>query len=77
MIAAQATAKYVRTSAQKAGLVLDLIHPDTGRTKYLLSPPVVGFLEFSMMRVNDGIPKKRMAEALEAYTHFDGTFVKA
>ncbi|MBP1688075.1 MAG: 4Fe-4S ferredoxin [Deltaproteobacteria bacterium] len=58
------------------GLVLDLVHPDTGKTKYLLSPPVVGFIEFSMMRVNDGIPKKRMAEALEAYTHSDGTFAR-
>ena len=32
------------------GLVLDLAHPNSGRTTYLLSPPVVGFFEFSMMR---------------------------
>ena len=56
------------------GLVLDLVHPRTGEVKYLLAPPVVGFFEFSMMRAHDSIPKKRMAEALEAYTHFDDAF---
>jgi Pyruvate/2-oxoacid:ferredoxin oxidoreductase delta subunit len=56
------------------GLVLDLVHPRTGQVKYLLSPPVVGFFEFSLMRAKDDIPKKRMAEALEAYTHFDEAF---
>lgn len=56
------------------GLVLDLVHPRTGKVKYLLSPPVVGFFEFSLMRAHDDIPKKRMAEALEAYTHYDEAF---
>lgn len=58
------------------GLVLDLVHPETGRVKYLLAPPVVGFIEFSMMRVHDTIPRKQMAEALEAYTHGDDTFMR-
>jgi len=58
------------------GLVMDLVHPETGRTKYMLSPPVVGFFEFSMMRAHDSIPKKRMAEALEAYAHGDETFAR-
>lgn len=58
------------------GLVLDLVHPRTGKTKYLLSPPVVGFFEFSLMRAHDEIPKKRMAEALEAYTHHDEAFCR-
>ncbi len=56
------------------GLVMDLVHPTTGVTRYMLSPPVIGFFEFSMMRVSDGIPKKRMAEALHAYTHGDRAF---
>ena len=46
------------------GLVLDLVSKRTGKVTYLLSPPVVGFFEFSMMRAHDSIPKKRMAEAL-------------
>jgi len=56
------------------GLVMDLVHPETGKTSYFLSPPVVGFFEFSLMRAHDSIPKKRMADALHAYTHGDPTF---
>ncbi len=56
------------------GVVMDLVHPRTGRTSYLLSPPVVGFFEYSLMRARDGIPKKRMAEALDAYTRLDPAF---
>src|SRR6266516_1499653 len=48
------------------GLVMDLVHPRTGQRAYLLSPPVVGFFEYSLMRAKDSIPKKRMAEALHA-----------
>ncbi len=58
------------------GLILDLVHSRTGETKYLLAPPVVGFFEFSMMRAQDKVPKKRMAEALDAYTHFDEAFAR-
>ena len=58
------------------GIVMDLVHPGRGKTSYLLAPPVVGFFEFSMMRAQDGIPKKRMAEALDAYTHGDETFAQ-
>jgi Pyruvate/2-oxoacid:ferredoxin oxidoreductase delta subunit len=58
------------------GLVLDLVHPKTGDTKYVLAPPMAGFFEFSMMRANDSIPKKRMAEALDAYVHGDDTFMR-
>lgn len=56
------------------GIVMDIVHPRTGQVRYLLSPPVVGFFEFSMMRASDMIPKKRMAEALDAYCHGDATF---
>jgi ferredoxin len=58
------------------GVVMDLVNPRTGRTSYLLSPPVVGFFEYSLMRAKDSIPKKRMAEALHAYTHADPTFAR-
>jgi Pyruvate/2-oxoacid:ferredoxin oxidoreductase delta subunit len=58
------------------GVVMDLVHPRTCEVRYLLSPPLVGFLEFTMMRVHDSIPKKRMAEALDAYTHGDVTFAR-
>ena len=58
------------------GIVMDLVHPDTGETRYVLAPPVVGFFEFSLMRREDLIPKKRLAEALDAYTHGDDTFAR-
>ena len=58
------------------GVVMDLVHPRSGRRSYLLSPPVVGFFEYSLMRAKDSIPKKRMAEALHAYTRADPTFAR-
>ncbi len=56
------------------GVVMDIVHPRTGEVRWLLAPPVVGFFEFSMMRASDMIPKRRMAEALDAYCHGDPTF---
>jgi Fe-S-cluster-containing hydrogenase component 2 len=58
------------------GIAMDLVHPRTGKVSYLLSPPVVGFFEYSLMRASDAIPKKRMAEALHAYTRGDDTFAR-
>jgi NAD-dependent dihydropyrimidine dehydrogenase PreA subunit len=56
------------------GLVMDLVHPRTGKVRYFLAPPVVGFLEFSLMRAADDYPKKRVAEAMDAYMHGDRAF---
>jgi ferredoxin len=58
------------------GVVLDLVHPRSGKRTYMLAPPVVGFFEYSLMRAKDTIPKKRMAEALHAYTHGDPAFAR-
>jgi ferredoxin len=58
------------------GVVMDLVNPRSGKRTYLLSPPVVGFFEYSLMRAKDSIPKKRMAEALHAYTHGDPAFAR-
>jgi len=58
------------------GVVLDLVNPRSGKRSYLLAPPVVGFFEYSLMRAKDSIPKKRMAEALHAYTHGDPAFAR-
>ena len=56
------------------GLVLDLHDARTGATTYMLAPPVVGFFELSMMRLNDGLPKARLARAYEAYMAGDSAF---
>jgi len=58
------------------GIVMDLVHPRTGEVTYLLSPPLGGFVEFSMMRAHDGLPKKRLAEAFHAYCLGDETFAR-
>ena len=58
------------------GLVLDLPDRRTGATTYMLAPPVVGFFEFSMMRLDDGLPKARLARAYDAYVVHDTTFVE-
>jgi ferredoxin len=58
------------------GVALDLVNPRTGKRSYMLAPPVVGFFEYSLMRAKDSIPKKRMAEALHAYTHGDPAFAR-
>ena len=58
------------------GLVLDLRDRRTGATLYMLAPPVVGFFEFSMMRLDDGLPKARLARAYEAYMLADTEFLE-
>jgi ferredoxin len=56
------------------GLVLDLRDGRTGAVTYMLAPPVIGFFEFSMMRLDDGLPKARLARAYDAYVHRDTSF---
>jgi Pyruvate/2-oxoacid:ferredoxin oxidoreductase delta subunit len=58
------------------GLVLDLVHPESGEVRWLLAPPVVGFFEFSLMRINEAVPQKRLARAFEAYFHGNETFAR-
>jgi ferredoxin len=60
------------------GLVYDLLDPRTGRFSYMLAPPVIGFVEFSLMRAagQDGVPKQRIARALDAYMRGDDTFAR-
>jgi Pyruvate/2-oxoacid:ferredoxin oxidoreductase delta subunit len=58
------------------GLVFDLVHPETGKERWVLAPPVVGFLEFSLMRAHDMFPKERLARAMDTYMHGDDTFAR-
>ncbi len=56
------------------GLVFDFINPETGKVRYVLAPAVVGFFEFTMMRVRDDIDQGAMAKALHAYMFEDRAF---
>ncbi len=74
-VPAEALLPRLEAMADK-GLVMDLVNGRDGRTAWFLSPPVVGFFEYSLMRAADSIPKRRMAEALHAYTHGDEAFAR-
>ncbi len=58
------------------GIVMDLVHPQTGATRYLLAPPVVGFFEFSFMRAHEDFPRDELAQAMEAYLIGDDAFAR-
>ena len=58
------------------GLVMDLINPKTGETRYMLAPPVIGFFEFSFMRAHEDFPREELAQAMDAYMHGDDTFAR-
>jgi len=49
------------------GLVMDLVDPRTGATTYFLSPSIIGFVEFSLMRASDQLPARQLARAYDAY----------
>jgi Pyruvate/2-oxoacid:ferredoxin oxidoreductase delta subunit len=49
------------------GTVMDIIHPKSGETIYMLSPPVVGFFEFSLMKKRQDIDQPALALAMDAY----------
>ncbi len=61
----------------KKGLVVDIPHP-SGKIYYYLNPTVVGFFEFTMMRVRKNIDQAKIAKLLWDYFHTDPekTFVK-
>lgn len=50
----------------KKGLVINA--KGGGQTRYLLSPAMIGFFEFTFMRTNESIPQKHLAGLLDAYT---------
>lgn len=47
------------------GLVIDMNRK--GKTYYLLNPLVIGFFEYTFMRVNEKLPMKDLAELFETY----------
>ncbi len=49
------------------GLVMDFER--RGKTYYMLSPTLLGFFEFTFMRVRDDIPQKKLAHLMWDYAH--------
>jgi Pyruvate/2-oxoacid:ferredoxin oxidoreductase delta subunit len=54
------------------GLVMDFI--TNGKAFYMLAPTVIGFFEFTFMRLHKDLPNKRLADLLSAYMFDDPTF---
>jgi len=64
------------TSMARRGLVLDLEHH--GRRYVALAPVVIGFFEFTFMRVREDAPMQQLAELFDQYLFADdGTFAHA
>ncbi len=59
------------------GLVFDYVNPHTGAARYVLAPPVVGFIEFSMMRVRTDLDQALLAQRLKEYLFDDPAFAVA
>ncbi|MEI8346340.1 MAG: 4Fe-4S dicluster domain-containing protein, partial [Pseudomonadota bacterium] len=59
------TSQTLEALAEK-GTVVDFEISDKGRF-FLLTPSIVGFIEFSLMKMRSGVPMKRMAEIIESY----------
>ncbi|MEX1312270.1 MAG: 4Fe-4S binding protein [Candidatus Sulfomarinibacteraceae bacterium] len=63
-------ARKVLDRLVRKGLVVDL--PRDGRsTVYYLNPTIIGFFEFTMMRVRDEVDQKKVAELMWAYMRDD------
>ncbi len=63
-------AREVLAGMTRKGLVTDITR-SSGRTVYLLNPTVIGFFEFSMMRVRDDIDQKALSRKIWRYIKED------
>jgi ferredoxin len=57
------------------GLVLDIW--DGGQYRFMVSPIVIGFFEFTMMRTGPDLPRQRWAELFQAYMFGEKDFLHA
>ncbi|WP_366923573.1 4Fe-4S binding protein [Metallumcola ferriviriculae] len=65
----QQLVKHLDNMANK-GLVIDV--PRKGQVYYMLSPLVIGFFEYTFMRVTDELPMKDLAVLFNQYHHDKG-----
>ncbi len=63
----------LETMAMK-GLVLDF--ESHGKRFYMLAPTVIGFFEFTFMRLHEELPNKKLADLLSHYMFKDSTFAQ-
>ncbi len=72
----EAEARRVLDALADRAILLDTLHPD-GRQTYVLSPPMAGFFEFSMMRVCIDVDQKALAELFYQYLNVEEDFIRS
>jgi NAD-dependent dihydropyrimidine dehydrogenase PreA subunit len=68
------TRKILEDLAERA-ILLDV--EKDGVQTYILPPPMIGFFEFSLMRLRGDIDQKALSELLNQYVHVEDDFLKA
>ena len=68
------TGKILEDLAKRA-ILLDV--EKDGVQTYILPPPMIGFFEFSLMRLRGDIDQKVLSELLHQYVHVEEDFLKA
>jgi ferredoxin len=63
------------TQMARKGLVMDLQHK--GERRVLLAPVVIGFFEFTFMRVRDDAPMEQLADLFQEYMYGDDEFAQS
>jgi NAD-dependent dihydropyrimidine dehydrogenase PreA subunit len=66
-------AKILSSLASRC-ILLDM--ESSGKTRYMLPPPMAGFLEFSMMRTRNDIDQQLLAELFYQYMNVEEDFIK-
>jgi len=67
-------ARIILNDLADRGILLD--YEGDGNTTYILSPPMAGFFEFSMMRYRKDIDQKVLAELFYQYLNVEEDFIK-
>ena len=68
----RASEMLVRLS--RKGIVVEYEEQDQNR--YVLAPPVLGFVEFSLMRTRDDLDAKQLSELYYQYCQIEGEFIQ-
>lgn len=69
-----AKAREILDNLASKGMVFSFI--EEGAQRYGLAPPVLGFVEFSLMRTDGKLDAKRLSELYYQYCQVEGDFIK-
>jgi ferredoxin len=72
----EAEARAILEELASRAILLDIEGPD-GEFRYVLPPPMAGFFEFSLMRVQGDLDQKVLSELFHQYVTVEDDFVKA